>query len=277
MNRHDIVVTTERFGPVVRIRLGRKLLGKVRQAVNVYWVDGLLIDSGAPRHAATLVATLAERGLTVEQLVHTHAHEDHIGGNALLADRYGIAGQVHPLGVTTVEHPPAALPFYREQVWGTPQPAPARPLGDVVRTDRYSFEVIYTPGHAPDHVVLFEREQGWLFTGDLYLSPAITMVMAREDPQTMLQSMRSAAALPARRLFCQHARDVPDSTAPLAEKIRRWESLAAEARRLAADGWPLPRITRKLLGRFHSLELISGGEYRRSNLIRGLLGQQAAR
>lgn len=276
MAHNDIEVTVQQFGPVTRIRLGRRLFGKVRQAVNVYWVDGLLIDSGAPRHTAALIDALAQRGLTIEQLVNTHAHEDHIGGNAFIADRYGIAGHVHPLGITTVEQPPTRLPFYREQVWGTPRPASARPLGHAVRTDRYRFDVIHTPGHAPDHVVLFEPAKGWLFTGDLYLSPTITMVMATEDPLLMLQSMRNIAALPVQQLFCQHARDVPNSAAPIAEKIRRWEALATEARRLAEAGWPLPRITRKLLGPFHSLELISAGEYHRRNLIRGLLGQQAA-
>ena len=31
------------------------------------------------------------------------------------------------------------------------------------------FQVIYTPGHSPDHICLFEHKHGWLFTGDLFV------------------------------------------------------------------------------------------------------------
>lgn len=278
MRQDNIVVSTEQFGPVTRIRLGRRLLGKVRQAVNVYWVDGMLIDSGAPRLAPALLHVLNELGLTVEQLVNTHAHEDHIGANAALMERYGVTGRIHPLGVKTVQQPPDRLPLYRAQAWGVPSAAPAEALreGEMIRTDRYRFTVIHTPGHAPEHIVFYEPDQRWVFTGDLYLSPSITLVMAREDPLTLLDSMKRVATLPIRQLFCDHARDVPDSAAPLLEKIDRWEHLRAEAGALAAAGWSVPRIARALLGPMDPLELVSAGEYKRSHLIRGLLGQQTA-
>jgi hypothetical protein len=58
-----------------------------------------------------------------------------------------------------------------------------RPLYTV---EAYLFEVIPTPGHCPDHVCLFEREQGWLFNGfpqqgPLYQDQSHSLA-AREGP-----------------------------------------------------------------------------------------------
>ena len=41
-----------------------------------------------------------------------------------------------------------------------PGPSRGQPIGEWVETDRYRFQVIHTPGHSPDHICLFEPEQG---------------------------------------------------------------------------------------------------------------------
>ena len=40
---------------------------------------------------------------------------------------------------------------------------------------RPSLQVIYIPGHSPDHFCLYQPKQGWLFTGDVYAAAAIVL------------------------------------------------------------------------------------------------------
>mgnify|MGYP002508219585 CR=1 FL=1 len=49
------------------------------------------------------------------------------------------------------------------------QGAPARLLedGDIIDLGGRQVEVLHTPGHSPGHMCFFERERGYLFTGDL--------------------------------------------------------------------------------------------------------------
>src|SRR4051794_186230 len=71
----------------------------------------------------------------------THGHGDHVDG----AERFAARHQVRVL-----RHPELAD-------------------GDVVHVGPLSLGVLYTPGHAPDHVAFWLAEDRVLFTGDLIL------------------------------------------------------------------------------------------------------------
>ncbi len=80
------MIQTEQHGSVTAIRMARAWLGRPLYWTAAYWVDGLLIDTG-PRCTAAQLARVLEQ-VRVEQIVVTHGHEDHIGGLALLRQRY---------------------------------------------------------------------------------------------------------------------------------------------------------------------------------------------
>lgn len=267
------------FGPVARIRLGRSILGRVLMWANVFWVDGLLIDTGLAHGTPELMQALEREGLQVEQVVATHTHKDHVAGNAALHRRYGVIPRVHPLGLPMLQQPMTAreMPAYRRLIWGVVEPSPAAPLGDWVETHRYRFRVIHTPGHAPDHVVFLAEREGWLFSGDLLISPRLATVKKDEEPLQILDSMRQVVNLPINKIFCGHSYKVWEGAEPFQEKIHRWEELAAKARRLRAQGWSPGRIARRLLGRPGLPELISMGEFHRLHLVAGLLQGDAGR
>jgi glyoxylase-like metal-dependent hydrolase (beta-lactamase superfamily II) len=268
------VYQVARFGPVVRIRLAPTWLGRPLMWVHAFWVDGLLIDSGCRFTVPALMAALAREGLRVEQLVHTHTHEDHVAGDAELHRRYGVVPRAHPLGVGRLWRPerPREVRLYRRLIWGLPESSPGEPLEPVVETDRYRFQVIHTPGHAPDHVVFWAEREGWLFSGDLLLSPRLNRTRSPEDPRQILASMRMVAALPIRQLFCAHAYRVYDGPTPLLAKISYWEYIQREASALRAQGYTPAQAAQRLLGRSGVPEWISGGELSKRNLVEGLLG-----
>lgn len=257
--------------------MSRALLGRPVMWVHAFWIDGLLIDSGCHHTLPDLMAAIRQEGLTVEQLVNTHSHEDHVGANGWLHRRFGVRPQAHPLALERLarRHTPYEIQFYRRAVWGlVKEGSPGLPLGEKVQTDRYRFRVYHTPGHAPDHVTLFAEQEGWLFTGDLLVSTRIRLIRPEEDPLLTLDSLHRMAALPVRQLFCSHAYRVADSAQPLLEKAAYWEQLRDQAWSLSREGESLTAITRRLLPGFSPIELISWGDFARGHLIRGLLKEE---
>jgi glyoxylase-like metal-dependent hydrolase (beta-lactamase superfamily II) len=263
----------ERFGPVVRIRMAPTLLRRPLLWVNAFVVDGLLIDTGCRRTLPDLQAALKSEGLQVKQLVNTHTHEDHTGGNMAVSWRYKVTPQVHPLGLARLAEPESAaeMDLYRRMYWDVCEPCPGEPLGEVVETDRYRFRVLHTPGHAPDHVALWEEREGWLFSGDLVLSPRLNRIRRHEDPVQALASLRLLAGLPVRRLFCSHAYKVADSPAPILGKIAFWEGLQQKAGALTAKGLDAAKVANDLLGPPGLTEWFTRGDLSKVNLIEGLL------
>ena len=76
------------YGEVRFFLMGKSFAGKVLYWTGIYFVDGLIIDSG-PSNLAGEVERLF-RELEIHQAVVTHAHEDHCGNNRLLKEELGI-------------------------------------------------------------------------------------------------------------------------------------------------------------------------------------------
>ena len=176
---------------------------------NTYLLRGddgyLLIDTGVNTEEAlqSLKKQLAEIGIEpkgIAQIIVTHAHGDH----------YGLAGQLrqlsqakislhyieknliaprdintdetlrqteqwyHSNGVPANELPTPWLAF----VGGQRLAAPTLPDitlrgGETISTGVFNLQVLWTPGHSPGHICLYEPDQKIFFSGD-HVLPVIT-------------------------------------------------------------------------------------------------------
>lgn len=254
-------------GPLTRIRCARSILGRVPHEVSCYQLGDTLVDSGCPVIAARLAKWCRDRG--VRRIVHTHHHEDHTGGDAALT-AMGLE-ILAPARTVPILADFYRLPLYRRIVWGRAQSACARPMGASVRVGDHHFEVVPTPGHAADHVCLFERDLGWVFTGDLFIAPRVVYLRPVEDAHEILRSLRTIRDLNPRRLICSHAGVVEDASGALDHRIRFWEELEAAAREGLRRGESERAVTRRLLGRDGMMALISCGDFAKLNLVRSLV------
>lgn len=255
-------------GPFTRIRLARTFFGRAVYTVYAYLVDGVLIDNGPPATAGELVRWLRARPPRL--VLNTHYHEDHTGANAALQRAFGVR-VLAPAATAARLADFYRLPFYRALVWGQPGNVAVETLPELVDTGRYRFRVVPTPGHAPDHVCFFEPEQGWLFSGDLYIHERVLYTRMVEDVWQHIASLRRVLALEPRVLLCSHAGVVDDPRTAITAKIAFWEGLAERARALRDRGVPLKQIRTRLLGREGWMTTISLGDFSKLNMVRSLL------
>jgi glyoxylase-like metal-dependent hydrolase (beta-lactamase superfamily II) len=146
------------YGKVSDIALGvRRIVARnpnlmTYRGTNTYLVDtpsGLLVIDPGPDDPVHLTAVLAAIGTTrPSAIVATHSHHDHIGNAAALRTQTEAPllrmvtdfGAAYPVDGALVE-------------------------GDIT----HGLQVVYTPGHAPDHICL-SRDDGLLFSGDHVMS-----------------------------------------------------------------------------------------------------------
>ncbi len=266
------------YDAVTRFDLARTLFGQGRYWTTAYLVDGMLVDSGCAYTANEIVRALSDMPLV--RIVNTHSHEDHIGGNAALQrSRPELTVLAHPLGLPILGSPrdsPRLHP-YRRLFWGLPEPSQAQPLADgsVIETEHYRFQVIYTPGHSPDHLCLLEPDQGWLFTGDLFVGGRERALRADYDIWQIIASLQCIAALPSTRVFPGCARVRDDPARALSEKIAYLETLGENVLDLHRRGQSVPAIASALCGGPMLVEYITLGHMSRQHLVRSYLRRQA--
>jgi hydroxyacylglutathione hydrolase len=133
--------------------------------------DGVLVDPGSPRMRRSLNRHLRRLPQdTIRAVVATHHHEEHVGNLNWSAQ---LTRAPLYLSAKTAEllKSPWPLPLVRAAIIG--QPARLEPpfeiLGDRIRTRHGELEVLATPGHCDDHIVLYDRAEKLLIAGDAFM------------------------------------------------------------------------------------------------------------
>jgi glyoxylase-like metal-dependent hydrolase (beta-lactamase superfamily II) len=231
------------FGAVTRFDLGRTILGQGRYWSSAYLIDNLMIDTGCAHSANELVHAL--RDTSIDLILNTHSHEDHIGANAVLQqEKDNVRILIHPTGIPVLADPRSQQPLhpYRRIYWGYPQSSLGQPVsdGEEIETELYKFRVIYTPGHSPDHVCFYEASKGWMFTGDLFVGGKERALRVDYDIWEIIVSLKKISQLPISILFPGSARVREDPQDEILSKISYLEEFGERVQHLAQEGWSVP-------------------------------------
>ncbi|KAB0679797.1 MBL fold metallo-hydrolase [Aureimonas leprariae] len=130
-------------------------------------MEGAVVDPGGD--VERIVAAVARLGVTVAAIWLTHGHIDHAGGAMELKDKL----RVPLVGPHEADRPLLEAIQNQARMFGVPgafrDVVPDRFLveGEVLSLGRHRFEVLHCPGHAPGHVVFFERKARFLHAGDV--------------------------------------------------------------------------------------------------------------
>lgn len=258
------------FGPVVRLRVARRIPGLSPYFTAAYWVDGLLVDTGCAHTAGQLTSALEH--WRVDQAVNTHSHEDHIGANAEVQDLFRCPILAHPDALPILADPRLqSLQPYRRLFWGWPGPSQGKPIGGRVYTEQFRFQVIHTPGHSPDHVCLFEPTQGWLFSGDAFIGGQERALREDYDVQATIASLKALAELPVETIFSGSGTVRANGRQALQDKIASLEELGERIRSLRDEGLSPRRIRRHLLGSEPAITYLTLGHFSGMHLVHSYL------
>ncbi|MBP2018267.1 glyoxylase-like metal-dependent hydrolase (beta-lactamase superfamily II) [Symbiobacterium terraclitae] len=148
----------------------------------------LVIDPGYPD--PWIRRCVEENGLTLEQIVLTHGHLDHIGGVEWVKGWSGAPVSIHQADADFLTDPArnGSLYFGRKV---TAPPADRLLLdGDEVAAGNLRLEVIHTPGHSPGGICLYTP--GHLFAGDTLFAGSIGRTdLYGGDYDTLIQAIRT--------------------------------------------------------------------------------------
>lgn len=169
----------------------------------------ILLDpgQGAAGYLDVLERAMARSGCeSIQEIVLTHGHVDHLGGVGQVIERFG------PLRVSK-------LPWAD---FDAPCPAPLTAIedGSVLRTEGATLRAVHTPGHAPDHLCFVLEEEQALFSGDNVLGIGTTVIPdGSGDLLDYLRSLERLLAETPRRIYPAHGPVIEDGVAKLREYI----------------------------------------------------------
>ena len=262
------MIEVTRFGDVARIRMWTRRSAAAGYDVSAYMIDRVLIDTGFRHVRSDLAKVLGE--LSPRGCIVTHWHEDHAGNAPMLAASLPTWMAAYTEAKLRERQ---QVKLYRHVTWGRPNAL----VGAVRPLDLGRLRAIATPGHAPDHHVVFDPESATLFSGDLWLGVKVRIVGASENPYEIIDSLGRAIALRPVRMFDAHRGLVENPVAALDAKRAWLQETVGEIERRIARGDSDREILRGVLGGDELTAIVSQGEYSRGNLVRAVRRFSAAR
>jgi glyoxylase-like metal-dependent hydrolase (beta-lactamase superfamily II) len=151
--------------------------------------EAMVVDPGD--NIPEILSRLRKHGLTVRQIVVTHAHIDHVGGAAQLRKLTGapVVMNQQDLGLLGMMEMQAG--------WlGVPTPQVAPPDasaedGLTIGLAALPAQVLHTPGHTPGSICLLFSNQHLLLAGDTLFAGSIGRTdLSGGDGQQILRSLR---------------------------------------------------------------------------------------
>lgn len=218
--------------------------------VNIYIVDELLIDTGPKQKKARLAEILHTNN--IQKVAITHEHNDHCGMAKWIAKNFSV-----PIYMNKEKM--KKIPFACEQ------------YPEKIECRNHTFIPIFTPGHTRAHTCLYEPNKGWLFSGDLYVTPQPKVSLWSESLSKYIMSLKTVLTLDFDTLFCAHQGIVENGRKKLEEKLEYLEQIQKEAVELYNRGYSVRVIAKKLFPKKARLERISFGAFSSLHLVRQLI------
>jgi len=189
----------------------------------------LLLDTGVgvTKWAELLPVALEELAgaNSPDKIVLTHAHQDHIGG---VKDVTKLFGRLEVLKKAWPEAGPDAAA-------GTPITEIEHDA--VVSTEGATLRAVFTPGHAPDHICYYLREERAIFTGDVVLGAGTTIIPdGTGDLGQYMDSLRRLLALDAETIYPAHGPVIRNAKQKIREYIAHRELRERQVLSVLRDG-----------------------------------------
>jgi len=137
--------------------------------------EAIIVDAACAdeQEEDRLVDFIQSNGLKLVRNINTHCHIDHILGNAFIESQFNIRPEYHKASgpfFYTAKEIAASFGYRMERI---PDAGKFLEDDEMIRWGKSELKVIYTPGHADGSVCLYNKEQGFILTGDVLFAESI--------------------------------------------------------------------------------------------------------
>lgn len=157
--------------------------------------EAVIVDPGMidDEERNALDSFIERNSLKVTHLINTHMHLDHVFGNPHVMAQYGVKTSASPQDAFLGEG--LNQQSARYHLKGMPQSVGVDiPLkdGDVIKVGDGQLHVLAIPGHSPGGLAFYDKEDGWVITGDSLFDGSIGRTdLPRGDMATLVNAVRS--------------------------------------------------------------------------------------
>jgi hydroxyacylglutathione hydrolase len=186
----------------------------------VYRSDSpVLIDTGYISGFAETEKSITELGVAlsdVSLIISTHTHCDHIGGNNRIQQKSGCEIALHKVGKYFIDSRDDWSTWWRYYNQEAEFFKCTQTLedGQAITLGPHKFQIIYTPGHASDGIVLYNRKEKILISSDtLWQTDMAVMTLRVEGSRAlfhMQESLQKIENLEVQTVYPGHGKPFQD-------------------------------------------------------------------
>jgi hydroxyacylglutathione hydrolase len=132
---------------------------------------GAIVDPGD--EAARIALAVEQTGLEISQILVTHAHIDHVGAVAALADEYACPVLMHAEAEPMLQQLPTQAMMMGLRFGKVPAVDRHIEDGEILEVGSLRLESLYTPGHAPGHLAFYVGSEGLVLSGDALFAGSV--------------------------------------------------------------------------------------------------------
>jgi hydroxyacylglutathione hydrolase len=135
---------------------------------------GVVVDPGD--EAARIALAVEQTDLEVGSIIVTHAHIDHVGAVAALADEYACQVLMHAESEPVLKQLPTQAMMMGLKFGKVPAVDRHISDGEVLEVGKLRLRSLYTPGHAPGHLAFYIEDEGVVLSGDALFAGSVGRV-----------------------------------------------------------------------------------------------------
>jgi hydroxyacylglutathione hydrolase len=148
----------------------------------------VIVDPG--EEAPRLLQAIEDAGVTLDAILLTHTHFDHVGAVAPVARATGAPVYCPQLEVPVLQDVMAFVPWPGFGPYESWDPEHTVAGGETLELAGLTFDVVFTPGHSPGHVTYAVRDEGALFSGDVLFQDSVGRIdLPGGDGPTLMRSI----------------------------------------------------------------------------------------
>ncbi len=154
-------------------------------------LKGVIVDPGDNPRA--ILGAVKEMGLTIEKIINTHAHFDHVMAVDAVRRATHATFHLHAADLPVLHTVPERVSLWLStHIDPIDDPDEFLEAGQIIEVGNQRLEVRFTPGHAPGHVVFVDHNGRQVFAGDTLFQGSIGRFdLPGADGPTLLESIHT--------------------------------------------------------------------------------------